>query len=98
MQAYPNPIQEGHRLANHMQLIKDTQTQKEAPSTMISCKFHMSKSLETIDENHSLHVKLDNQIVLDSELNQESNEELQITPKDVDHQELWEEIRDMKQE
>ena len=26
LQEYPNPIQEGHRLANHMWLIKDTQT------------------------------------------------------------------------
>ena len=43
LQEYPNPIQEGHRLANHMRLInKDTQTQWEAPSTMISCKPRMS--------------------------------------------------------
>ena len=56
LQEYPNPIQEGHRLTNHMWLVKDTQTQWEAPTTMITCILHMSKSLETIDENHFLCV------------------------------------------
>ena len=58
----------------------------------------MAETLKTIDESRSLHVKLEDQIVPDSESNQESNEGLYITPKDVDHQELWEEIKDLKQE
>ena len=30
LQEYPDPIEESHRLARHMKLIKDTQTQWEA--------------------------------------------------------------------
>ena len=41
-------------------------------------------------------MKLDDQIVQDSESNQGSYEELHIIPEDVDHQKLREEIRDMK--
>ena len=36
LQEYPNPIKEGHRLAKHMKLIRDTQTQWEAPPKVIS--------------------------------------------------------------
>ena len=50
--------------------------------------------LETIDENHSLQVKPEEQVVPDSESDQTSED--QIAFKDVNHQELWEEIRDMK--
>ena len=52
--------------------------------------------LETIDENRSLQVKQNEQIVPNSETEETSEE--QIAFRDVDHQELWEEIRDMKQE
>ena len=52
--------------------------------------------LETIDENHSLQVKPEGQIVQDSESNHTSED--QIAFRDVDHQELWDEIRDFKQE
>ena len=52
--------------------------------------------LETIEENQSLQMKQDEQIVPNSETDETSEE--QIAFRDVDHQELWEEIRDMKQE
>ena len=52
--------------------------------------------LETIDENHSLQVKPQEQVVPDSEPDETSED--QIAFRDVNHQELWEEIRDMKQE
>ena len=57
LQDYLNPIQEGHRLAKLMRLIKDTQTQWEAPPTRISREPHMKEMLEAIDENQSLHVE-----------------------------------------
>ena len=50
--------------------------------------------LETIDENQSLQVKQNEQIVQNSETDETSEE--QIAFRDVNHQELWEEIRDMK--
>ena len=50
--------------------------------------------LETIDENHSLHVKPEDQIVLDSESNHTN--ETQVAFRDVNHQELWDEIIEMK--
>ena len=50
--------------------------------------------LETSDENHSFQVKPEEQIVPDSESNH-TNED-QIAFRDVNHQELWDEIRDMK--
>ena len=94
LQEYPNPIQEGHRLAKHMKLIKDTQTQWESPPVVISRELHMKDMLETIDENNSLHVKPEDQIVLDNESNHTS--EIHLAFRDVNHQELWDEIRDMK--
>ena len=36
LQNYPNPIEESHRLAKHMKLIRDTQTQWEAPPIVIN--------------------------------------------------------------
>ena len=50
--------------------------------------------LETIEENQSLQMKQDEQIVPNSETEETSEE--QIDFRDVNHQELWEEIRDMK--
>ena len=52
--------------------------------------------LETIEENRSLQTKQNEQIVPNSEIDETSEE--QIAFRDVNHQELWEEIRDMKQE
>ena len=52
--------------------------------------------LEKIGENHSLQVKPEEQIVPDSESNHTS--ENQIAFRDVNHQGLWEEIRELKQE
>ena len=94
LQEYPNPIEEGHRLAKHMKLIRDTQTQWEAPPIVINRDLQKRDMLETIDENHSLQVKPEEQVVPDSESDQTSED--QIAFKDVNHQELWEEIRDMK--
>ena len=53
LQEYPNPIEEGHRLARHMKLIRDTQTQWEAPPIVIFWEVQKKDMLETIDENHS---------------------------------------------
>ena len=52
--------------------------------------------LETIDENQSLQVKHGEKIVPNSESDETSED--QIAFRDVNHQEIWEEIRDMKQE
>ena len=94
LQDYPNPIEESHRLAKHMKLIRDTQTQWEAPPIVINRDLQERDMLETIDENQSLQVKQNEQIVPNSETDETSEE--QIAFRDVDHQELWEEIRDMK--
>ena len=58
----------------------------------------MKGVLETIDENQSLHVEPNDQIIPDSESKQASNKEIQLTLEDVNHMELWNEIRDMKWE
>ena len=79
-----------------MKLIRNTQTQWEAPPIVISRDLQKRDMLETIDENQSLQVKPKEQIVPNSESNQTSED--QIAFRDVNHQELWEEIRDMKQE
>ena len=79
-----------------MKLIRDTKTKWEAPPMVISQELQKRDMLETIDENHSLQVKPKEQIVLDSESNHTSED--QIAFRDVNHQELWNEIRDMKQE
>ena len=50
--------------------------------------------LETIDENQSLQVKYDEQIVPNSETDETSED--QIAFRDVNHQEIWDKIRDMK--
>ena len=50
--------------------------------------------LETIDENQFLQARQSEQIVPNSETDETSEE--QIAFRDVNHQELWEEIRDMK--
>ena len=36
LQENPNPIEQGHRLAKHMKIIRDTQTQWEAPPVVIN--------------------------------------------------------------
>ena len=79
-----------------MKLIKDTQTQWEALPIVINRDLQKRDMLETIDEIQSLQVKQNEQIVQNSETDETSEE--QIAFRDVDHQELWEEIRDMKQE
>ena len=86
LQEYPNPIEEGHRLAKHMNLIRDTQTQWEAPPIVISRELQKRDMLETIDENHSLQVRQEEQRVPDSEFDQTSED--QIAFRDVNHQEL----------
>ena len=88
LQNYPNPIEESHRLAKHMKLIRDTQTQWEAPPIVINRDLQKRDMLETMDENQSLQVKQNEQIVPNSETNETSEE--QIAFRDVDHQELWE--------
>ena len=50
--------------------------------------------LETIEENQSLQMKQNEQTVPNSETDETSDE--QIAFRDVNHQELWEEIRDRK--
>ena len=77
-----------------MKLIRDTQTQWEAPPVVINWELQKRDMLESIDENQSLQVKHDEQVVPDSEFDQTSED--QIAFRDVNHQELWEEIRDMK--
>ena len=94
LQKYPNPIEEGHRLANHMKLIRDTQTQWEALPIVINRELQKRDMLETIDETQSLQVRHDEKIVPNSETDETSED--QIAFRDVNHQELWEEIRDMK--
>ena len=79
-----------------MKLIRDTQTQWEAPPIVINRELQKKDMLETIDENHSLQVKPKEQIVPDSESDQTSED--QIAFRDVNHQELWDEFRDLKQE
>ena len=96
LQEYPNPIEESHRLAKHMKLIRDTQTQWEAPPIAIKRDLQKRDMLETIEENQSLQMKQNEQIVPNSETDETSEE--QIAFRDVNHQELWEEIREMKQE
>ena len=51
---YPNPIEESHRLARHMKLIKNTQTQCEAPPIVNNRELQKRDMLETIYENQSL--------------------------------------------
>ena len=73
-----------------MKLIRDTQTLWEA----INRDLQKRDMLETIEENQSLQMKENEQIVPNSKAD-ETREE-QIAFRDVNHQELWEEIRDMK--
>ena len=72
LQDYPNPIEESHRLAKHMKLIRDTQTQWEAPPIVINRDLQKRDMLETIDENQSLQVKQNEQIVPNSETDETS--------------------------
>ena len=74
LQNYPNPIEEIHRLAKHMKLIRDTQTQWEAPLIVINRDLQERDMLETIDENQSLQVKQNEQIVPNSETDETSEE------------------------
>ena len=67
LQNYPNPIEESHRLAKHMKLIRDTQTQWEALPIVINRELQKRGMLETIDENQSLQVRQNEQIVPNSE-------------------------------
>ena len=68
LQEYPNPIEESHRLAKHMKLIRDTQTLWEAPPIVINRDLQKRDMLEAIDENQSLQVKQNEQIVPNSAL------------------------------
>ena len=49
LQKYPNPIQEKHRLAEHMKLIKEMQTKWEAPPKEVDHIPRLSPTLEPID-------------------------------------------------
>ena len=74
LQEYPNPIEESHRLAKHMKLIRDTQTQWEAPPIAINRDLQKRDMLETIDENQSLQVRHKEQIVQNNETDETSEE------------------------
>ena len=98
LQEYPNPIQEKHRLAEHMKLIKEMQTKWEAPPKEVDRIPRLSPTLEPIDEEHSLRSKLENLVVPDSEPSFVSSDIVRINPEEVNHQELWDEIRELKQD
>ena len=98
LQEYPNPIQEKHRLVEHMKLIKEIQTKWEAPPKEVDHIPKLSPTLEPIDEEHSLRSKLENLVVLNSEPSLVSNDKVRINPEEVNHQELWDEIRELKQD
>ena len=57
-----------------MKLIRDTQTQWEAPPIVINRDLQKRDMLETIDENQSLQVKQNEQIVPNSETDETSEE------------------------
>ena len=54
LQEYPNPIQEKQCLAEHMDLIKDTQTEWEGPLKHIDHPDKWTPILNPIDENRSI--------------------------------------------
>ena len=58
----------------------------------------LSPKLEPIDEEHSLRSKLENLVVPDSEPSFVSSDKVKINPEEVNHQELWDEIRELKQD
>ena len=98
LQEYPYPIQEKQRLAEHMKLIKEMQTKWEAPPKEVDRIPRLSPTLETIDEEHSLRSKLENMVVPDSEPSFISSDKVRINPEEVNHQDLWDEIRELKQD
>ena len=66
-----------------MKLIRDTQTQWEAPPIAINRELQKRDMLETIDENQSLQVKQNEQIAPNSEKDETSEE--QVAFRDVNH-------------
>ena len=94
LKEYPNPMEEKRRLADHSQLIRDTQTQWEGDINPIVHRPQVRLKLEPIMENESL--KQDVRVVPDSESDRPLAESLKSEVQEQLNEELWDELRTSK--
>ena len=94
LQEYPNPREENVRLAEHQQLIRDTQTMFEGPPPALR-RGHVSKrpDLETIPEASSSQER-EGSLVMPAAINSTQNATIESIPEmdEQQAQELWEEV------